>query len=66
MLFVTAEKPVDHISVRGPSALLHGRTISFLVGGGADHPSYSPDRFEFEAALSEDGIAVLALGDGQA
>ena len=66
LLFVTAEKPVDHISVRGPSALLHGRTISFLVGGGADHPSYSPDRFEFEAALSEDGIAVLALGDGQA
>ena len=41
LLFVTAEKPVDHISVRGPSALLHGRTISFLVGGGADHPSYS-------------------------
>ncbi len=26
-------------------------------------PRYSADRFEFDVALSEDGIAVLAWGD---
>jgi len=66
LLFLTADTPLDRVSVSGARELLDGRKISSLAGGDAFEPRYSPDTFEFDVALSPDGIAVLAWGDEEA
>ena len=45
-----------------PGAVERGR-IRTLAGSGASEPRYAGDAFEFDVALSPDGIAVLAWGD---
>jgi len=63
LLFLTADTPLDRVTVSGARELLGGRKMWSLVGGGASEPRYSADAFEFDVALSPDGIAVLAWGD---
>jgi hypothetical protein len=63
LLFLTAEAPLDRVAVRGARELLSGGRIWTLAGSGASEPRYAGDAFEFDVALSPDGIAVLAWGD---
>lgn len=63
LLFVTADTSIDHVLVSGGRELLSDQKIWSLAEGSAGVPRYSADRFEFDVALSEDGIAVLAWGD---
>jgi beta-galactosidase len=63
LLFVTADSSVENLTVSGPSELLRDRRPWSIVGGGAGLPWYTADGFEFDLALSQDGIAVLAWDD---
>jgi len=63
LLFVTADTSIDHVIVSGGRELLGDQKIWSIAEGSAGVPRYSADRFEFDVALSEDGIAVLAWGD---
>jgi beta-galactosidase len=60
LLFLTADTSVDRVTVSGNRALLGDQKIWSLAGGRAGAPRFAADRFEFDVALSEDGIAVLA------
>ena len=66
LLFVTADTSIDHVLVSGGRELLGDQKVWSLAEGSAGVPRYSADRFEFDVALSEDGIAVLAWGDPHA
>ena len=60
LLFLTADISVDRVTLSGNRALLGDQEIWSLAGGSAGAPRFAADRFEFDVALSEDGIAVLA------
>jgi beta-galactosidase len=60
LLFVTADTSIDHVIVSGGRELLGDQKVRSIAGGSAGVPRYSADKFEFDVALSGDGIAVLA------
>jgi beta-galactosidase len=62
LLFVTAEASIDHVTVSGARELLNDQKIWSIAGGSVGVPRFTGGKFEFDVALSEDGIAVIAWG----